>query len=419
MKSQNKKLRIAALGGAGGMGQYAVLTACKYDFVEKIIIADYDLKKAQKAAQKFGDKTSAEKIDVQQPDQLSNLLDRVDLVISTIGPYYKLGVPVLEAVIKKGCDYIDICDDWEPTIEMLKLNEKAVASGSTAVIGMGASPGISNLLAVRAANLLDQVDVLITGWGDGDKQDSSAFEQPGQGGSNNAAMEHLVHQLTGHILVWDNHNYKKSKPLQPFKINYPGMGKRTAFTVGHPEPITLCKIKPEIKTCVNVMDIPRPLVRPLFWLTEKVDSGKMSLETATKGMVSTERGIMPMLGNKIGRKVFWSYLTDEFNASRKKNRTYLPSLFAYATGKKNGKKTRVGVHLNALPFGGDNEDTMGSITGVPLAVALYHFTKDKPAGVFAPESIFETTEYFDALALECTPTVNNSRELLNESIEYD
>ena len=57
---------------------------------------------------------------------------------------------MLRAAIRAGCHYVDVCDDWEPTLEMLALDTEARAAGVTAVIGLGASPGITNLLAVQA-----------------------------------------------------------------------------------------------------------------------------------------------------------------------------------------------------------------------------------------------------------------------------
>ena len=34
------KIRVVALGGCGGMGQFAVRTAIHFDFIDEIVIAD-------------------------------------------------------------------------------------------------------------------------------------------------------------------------------------------------------------------------------------------------------------------------------------------------------------------------------------------------------------------------------------------
>ncbi|GAA5108266.1 hypothetical protein [Haloechinothrix salitolerans] len=71
---------------------------------------------------------------------------------------------MLSAAIATTTNYLDICDDWEPTLQMLELDGAARAAGVTAVIGMGASPGSSNLLALLAMNQCDTVDRVYTAW---------------------------------------------------------------------------------------------------------------------------------------------------------------------------------------------------------------------------------------------------------------
>ena len=47
---------------------------------------------------------------------------------------------------------------------LASMDTDARAAGITAVIGMGASPGITNLLACQAVRELDGVDELIAGF---------------------------------------------------------------------------------------------------------------------------------------------------------------------------------------------------------------------------------------------------------------
>ena len=63
---------------------------------------------------------------------------------------------------------MDICDDWKPTLDILNdLDEMAKEANITALIGMGSSPGLTNLMAMLASSKLDQIDELITAWGIG------------------------------------------------------------------------------------------------------------------------------------------------------------------------------------------------------------------------------------------------------------
>ena len=125
-----EKMRVIALGGCGGMGQFAVRTALTFDFIEKIIIADLDEARAQEFAAQCGPKSGYARIDIEDSPALKQLFSETDVVMSTVGPYYRLGVSILKAAIESGCDYLDINDDWEPTLEMLDLSDEAQAFGA-------------------------------------------------------------------------------------------------------------------------------------------------------------------------------------------------------------------------------------------------------------------------------------------------
>ena len=396
------------------MGQFAVRTALGFDFIDEIVIADRDEQRAREFAEGCGPKTRWVGIDVLDETALANVLKGADVVMATVGPYYKFGVPVLRAAIRAGCHYLDINDDWEPTLEMLELDEEAKKAGITAVIGMGASPGLSNLLAVKAMNELDQVDDLITGWGTGGR-DEELSETPGEGGSFSAAIEHWIHQLTGRIRVRRNGEYKDTAPFEEILIDYPGVGLVTTHTVGHPEPITLPLFRPEIRNSWNVMNMPPYVIEPMRWIAGRVDAGRMSVDEATdqvNDVLMSGAGSLKLLMSRLGRKVLVAYLL----ASRK-TLPYIATLFAYATGTKDGKPRKVGARLSAEPLGGMQHETMGGVTGVPLATALALFARGKidRRGVFAPEGAIDPDAFFDALAPLCTPTKKTAKELVEIS----
>jgi len=133
-------MRVLAVGGCGGMGRYAVRTLEANNDCEDIVVADVNGENAERFADECGPSVSWAQVDVSDENSLKRAMADVDIVMNTTGPYYRYGVQVLKACIESGCDYIDINDDWEPTLEMLELHEKAAAAEITAVIGMGASP---------------------------------------------------------------------------------------------------------------------------------------------------------------------------------------------------------------------------------------------------------------------------------------
>ncbi len=413
---QADKIRVVALGGCGGMGQFAVRTAIDFDFVEEIVVADRDEQSARAFAERCGPKTRAIGLDVLDEAALVSALEGADVVMTTVGPYYRFGLPVLRAAIRAGCHYLDINDDWEPTLEMLELDEEARKAGVTAIIGMGASPGLSNLLAVKAMNELDKVDDLITGWGTGG-HDEELAQGAGEGGTQRAANEHLIHQVTGKIRVRRDGAFRDATAFEEITVDYPGVGPVTTHTVGHPEPITLPLFRPEIRNSWNVMNMPPYLIEPLRWVAGRVDAGKMSIDQATDQLsdaFTTGGGDWKrLLLSSLGRRMFLHYML----ASRK-TIPYIAVLFAYAVGTKDGKPRKVGTRFTASPFGGMQHETMGSVTGVPLATALALFARGKidRQGVFAPEGAIDPETFFDELAPLCTPQKKNAKELVEISI---
>ena len=117
-------MKILAIGGSGGMGRFAVDAAQHFNTVERIEVADLNEAGAQNYVAQLNNKVNAIGLDVSDDAALRKAMANADLVMNTCGPFYRYGLPVLQAAIESGCHYVDICDDWEPTIEMLKLVNK-------------------------------------------------------------------------------------------------------------------------------------------------------------------------------------------------------------------------------------------------------------------------------------------------------
>ena len=155
---------VLALGGSGGMGRFAVETCMNFENISEVIVADINAEAAISFADLMNEKVSGIGLDVTDIDALRKKMESVDVVLNTVGPFFKYGPPILNAALEAGCDYLDINDDWEPTIEMLQLDEKAKNNSKTAILGMGASPGLTNMLGAAAIQELDEVETLYTGW---------------------------------------------------------------------------------------------------------------------------------------------------------------------------------------------------------------------------------------------------------------
>lgn len=409
---------VIALGGCGEMGRCAVRTALQFPNVDRIVIADRNKSRAVALARECGEKAGAYAVDVSDPSALRKLLKQADVVLNTVGPFYRFGVPILEAAIESRCHYLDINDDWEPTLKMLELNEAAENAGITAVVGIGASPGISNLLAVQAAGELDQIDDLMTGWGLGD--DSEDFASPADG-EVSAAMVHWMHQCSGMIRVHRNGHLVNTSPLERVEFDYPGIGPGVGWTLGHPEPITLPRRMPGLKTSLNVMVMPDWIIDMVRWASQEIDHGHISVANAAavlQGLPPVHAGghklpnqfAVPYLFRRAWTRVKRLVSPKRRSVQRLPGASAIPELFALARGRKNGKEHCVGATIASTPAGG-----MGGVTGVPLAVGLKLLVEGRIAarGVHAPEACIDPAVFFDALAPLCSPPLEDGRSLVS------
>ncbi|WP_063043860.1 saccharopine dehydrogenase family protein [Nocardia pseudovaccinii] len=362
---ENTGKRVTIVGGAGAMGRWALRTAARLDFIGDLVVADINLERAQQICEEVGAPARAVQLDVTDTVAIRQVFAASDIVLNTMGPFVMYGERILRAAIESGCDYLDIDDDWESTVAALELDAAAKSAGVRVVKGMGASPGLSNLLARAAASELDQVDELYTGWAlvgaSADPADSSS--------GPSAALDHFLRQSSGQIRTWQNGGWAEPAPLERIELSFPGLGQHTVYTCGHPEPITLAGNIPVRNTSLNVMSGPDWFFDPLRTVATGYANGELTLGQA---------------GEKLA-------------AARRPFHDALPLVWALATG--DGAEQGMSVLATITPSY-SLPGRMGGATGIPLAVGLDLLVRhaDTPAGVLAPESAFEPSEFFERLA---------------------
>jgi saccharopine dehydrogenase (NAD+, L-lysine-forming) len=152
--------KVVVLGGCGVVGSVAVRTLAGLDEFSEVVIGDIDLGRARKLARQIGKKkVTACKVDAMSKKSVKAAIKGADIVLNCTGPFYLFVETILKAVIESKINYVDVCDDVDVTLDILKLDGAAKKAGITALIGMGSSPGVTNLLGKFAAeNLLEETD---------------------------------------------------------------------------------------------------------------------------------------------------------------------------------------------------------------------------------------------------------------------
>ena len=149
-------MRIIVLGGCGFMGSDVTRDLATTSDFDEIVIADADLDRARALAMELGgDRVRAISADAANEAGLIETLRGFDVVANCTT--YHFGLIVSRAAIKAGVNYLDLGGLFN-TPRQLELDAEARQAGVTVCLGCGATPGVTNLMARKAADQLHQVD---------------------------------------------------------------------------------------------------------------------------------------------------------------------------------------------------------------------------------------------------------------------
>jgi lysine 6-dehydrogenase len=157
-------MRVVVVGGAGAMGRWTVRDLTESEGVEQVVVADLDGSRAREAAgwaaARSGSNGTARvagmALDAADGQALRRAFDGADVVCNCA--VHATNVPVMEACADTGTHYVDLGGLFHTTRRQLALHDRFVAAGVTAVVGMGGSPGTTNVLAALAGRGLEVVE---------------------------------------------------------------------------------------------------------------------------------------------------------------------------------------------------------------------------------------------------------------------
>ena len=163
------------LVGVGGVGEAIARMAKPRAWVELMVLADYNLKRAKEVQLKLGDETRfpVELIDASVQAEVEVLARKynVDLIMNAVDPVYNENV--FDAAFNVGVNYMDMAmtlskpHPEEPfSKSYIKLGdyqfEKSKeweAKGLLAIVGLGVEPGVADVFARYAQDhLFDEID---------------------------------------------------------------------------------------------------------------------------------------------------------------------------------------------------------------------------------------------------------------------
>jgi len=160
--------------GAGGVGSAFAHIAARRDSFERVVIADYDRERAEKAAS-ISARFSGVKIDASNESSITDLLKAhdCDAVLNAVDPRFVM--PIFRAAFAAGVTYLDMAmslshpnPEYPYSKTGVKLGDEQFElapqweeRGLLALVGMGVEPGLSDVFARYAADkLFSSIDEL-------------------------------------------------------------------------------------------------------------------------------------------------------------------------------------------------------------------------------------------------------------------
>jgi saccharopine dehydrogenase-like NADP-dependent oxidoreductase len=143
-------------------------TAIKWNLFERVVVADYDEGRAQRAINGGGDRCAAYQLDGSNEEAIVGLVksERIDAVVNALDPRFVM--PLFRACFSAGVTYLDMAmslshphptDPYSLTgvklgDEQFALQDQWKERGLLALCGIGVEPGLSDVFARYAADTL-------------------------------------------------------------------------------------------------------------------------------------------------------------------------------------------------------------------------------------------------------------------------
>lgn len=146
--------------GAGLMGKEAARDLVKSDEVDKVYLADLNVRQAEDfAEQLMSDKLDVLQLDAKNDVQLRDVMRLGDVVINAL--FYTFNEKVAGIAVDIGVHAIDLGGHiGGATDAVLALADQAKAKGITIIPDLGVAPGMINILTGYGAGKLDQVKMI-------------------------------------------------------------------------------------------------------------------------------------------------------------------------------------------------------------------------------------------------------------------
>jgi saccharopine dehydrogenase (NAD+, L-lysine-forming) len=376
-------MHIAVIG-AGAMGTFVARELADGEPHAGFTIIDADPARAAAVAEGL-DTTNArpERADAKDQKGLAKVLEGA--VVAVNAAQYDVNIPVMKACLAAGCHYLDLGGMYHTTRRQLELSEAFRAKDLTAVLGMGAAPGMTNLLARRACDQLDAVDTIEASFAAAalDTPHTEVFVPP-------YSIRTLMQEFCDESVQFIDGEYRVQPALAGRKaIQFPPpIGVVDCVFTLHSEPATL----PEVFAAKGVREVtwrlglPPALEEPVRAFAAAGLGGTEPIEFDGRSIVPVEF-LAAVVDRNAGNAVTSEHAFTEYGCLR-----------VEAQGTRGGAPVTLALEC-MFESTGTSPDVAGIMTGTPCALAALMLARGEVArpGAHGPESAIPPLDMIHAL----------------------
>jgi lysine 6-dehydrogenase len=350
-------MRIVVVGGAGEVGAEVVRDLSRAEGLDSLLVADLNADRAAAVAAGLdGSRVSACELDVHDRASALSLLNGANVLMNCTS--FSLFDTVFDLAVEARVDYADLIS--EPTDRQRAAAQRA---GITAISGLGASPGLSNVLVRHAADEFDELLAANISWV------SSRTAAPTPGLLDTILWE--VSESCSTRCFYKDGRHERAEFLEGSRIVdfAQPVGRQFVYYVPHPEVMTLPAHFPTLQECAV-----RGTWRPELMQDMRVLQRYGLLSPAA--LESTKQAIWERLGGTRDGAPWTLYVNVEVRGAR---------------GEDLARRT---YNVSHPPAWG--EQGMARMTAIPAAVGAHLLARHgrTAVGFIDPEEYYEPLEFF-------------------------
>ncbi len=231
-------MKTLVLGASGQIGAYTVQDLVEF-YKAEVIASSRKIANVKKA---MTDLRLANRVRIMELDATNTAdvakvaqAEKVDTIINCA--WYQTNLSAMEASLRAGAHYTDLGGLFDTTLKQLQLDQKWKDAGIKATIGVGSTPGLTNIAGAGGAAKLDRVDTIniYCTWGN-----TLPTKEAGWSGYS---IRTVMDELTQEPVMWLNGRHAKQPILsgETTVAMQDPIGKITAYYVKHSEPATMGK----------------------------------------------------------------------------------------------------------------------------------------------------------------------------------